>query len=253
MGDLFQLPENISTYGARIDDFYILITWIVAIVFVAVWITLGWFLVKYRHREGARALYLHGNHKLEWIWTLATAAVVFAVGLSSFPLWQEIKNPNRFPAPGLELIVAAKQFEWNFSYPGADGQIGTADDFVRRNQLHIPMGVPVRVTLTAEDVIHSFYVPEMRLKQDAVPGMQIPVWFQATKTGSYVMGCAELCGLQHYRMRATVTIHTPEEYARWHAEQVAAAAPPAAPAAGQQPPAPTNPGGAAPGGPAHVH
>jgi cytochrome c oxidase subunit 2 len=253
MNDLFRLPENISTYGARIDGFYILVTWICAIVFVGVWVTLGWFLIRYRHRDGARAEFSHGNKKLEWIWTIATAVVVFAVGLSSFGLWLDIKNPARFPPPGLELIVTAKQFEWNFSYPGADGQIGTADDFVRRNQLHVPVGVNVQLSLRAEDVIHSFYVPEMRLKQDAVPGMQIPIWFEATKTGQYVMGCAELCGIQHYRMRASVTVHTPEEYARWHAEQVAAAAPPAP---GAQPgmPAPGVTGGAAaPGAAAHVH
>jgi cytochrome c oxidase subunit II len=95
----------------------------------------------------------------------------------------------------LEVAVAAKQFEWNVTYPGPDGVLGTADDFTRRNQLHLPVGRVVHVHLTAEDVIHSFFLPEFRVKQDAVPGMRIPVWFEATRTGTFMLGCAELCGM----------------------------------------------------------
>jgi cytochrome c oxidase subunit 2 len=105
------------------------------------------------------------------------------------------------------------------TYPGKDGAIGTSDDYTIRGQIHVPVNRPIVATLTAEDVIHSFFVPAFRIKQDAVPGMQIRVWFQPTKPGEYELGCAELCGLGHYRMRAVVTVHTQEDYDRWMAER----------------------------------
>jgi cytochrome c oxidase subunit 2 len=111
--------------------------------------------------------------------------------------------------------VTAKQFEWNVTYPGADGQLNTADDFVKRNRMDLPAGRNVVVTLASEDVIHSFFVPEFRVKQDAVPGMHIPVWFNVTQAGEYVLGCAELCGNQHYRMRGTVVVHDGPAFDRW--------------------------------------
>jgi cytochrome c oxidase subunit 2 len=241
MGELFPFPENISTFGGRIDTLFAVIVVITGVVFVVVEAALLYFVVKYRHREGRKAYFYHGNKKLEIFWTSATAVIVLALAIASRPLWLDIKHPDRFPAPGLELIVTAKQFEWNVTYPGADGRIGTADDFVKRNQLHVPAGVPVRFTLASEDVIHSFWLPQLRLKQDAVPGMHIPVWFEATTPGTYEMGCAELCGLAHYRMRASVTVHSAADFATWQQNEIAAAAggaaaplaaaPPATPAA----------------------
>jgi cytochrome c oxidase subunit 2 len=139
-------------------------------------------------------------------------------------VWLDIKDPTHFPDPDLELIVTAKQFEWNVTYPGADGQLETDDDFTVRNQLRVPVDSNIRITLRSEDVIHSFYVPEMRLKQDAVPGMDIPAWFQATTTGQYVIGCAELCGIQHYSMDASFYVHTAAEWQQWNAQQQRAAA-----------------------------
>jgi cytochrome c oxidase subunit 2 len=124
----------------------------------------------------------------------------------------------------MSLAILAKQFEWHVSYPGADGRLGTPDDFSMRNQLHVPVNRAVVATLEAEDVIHSFFVPQFRVKQDAVPGMHIQVWFQPTKVGKYEIGCAELCGLGHYRMRGMVTVHSQEDYDRWVAAGPAAVA-----------------------------
>jgi cytochrome c oxidase subunit 2 len=134
-------------------------------------------------------------------------------------VWANIKSDRSFPDDALTLRVVAKQFEWNITYPGADGELDTGDDFTVRNQLHLPANEPVVVRLEAEDVIHSFFVPELRVKQDAVPGMTIPVWFEATGTGDFEIACAELCGLGHYRMRASVTIHDPADFQSWHASQ----------------------------------
>jgi cytochrome c oxidase subunit 2 len=239
MDRFFPFPENIASFGGRIDALFTAVVVITGVVFVLVEVALLVFVVKYRHREGQKALYHHGNKKLEIAWTSATALIVLILAGVSRGLWLDIKHPDRFPQPGLELQVVAKQFEWNVTYPGADGRIGTPDDFVKRNQLHVPTGVPVRFNLSSEDVIHSFWVPQLRLKQDAVPGMQIPVWFEATTPGDYEIGCAELCGLGHYRMRAAVTVHSPADFATWQQQEIAAAS------AARQSLAAAAPGGAA--------
>lgn len=213
------LPEDVSTFGPRIDSLFFTILWITGIVFVLVEVLLVYYIVKYRAREGRPAIFTHGNKRLEIIWTTATFAIVFFLGLASQPLWYAVKEPSRFPRGGLQLNVTAKQFEWHVTYPGLDGRLATADDFEKRNELDIPVGIPVHVTLRAEDVIHSFFLPQFRLKQDAVPGMEIPAWFQATKTGEFVLGCAELCGLGHYRMRGRVIVHSQEDFQRWVQQQ----------------------------------
>jgi cytochrome c oxidase subunit 2 len=224
MGDLFRLPENVSTFGASIDFYFLLILAITGIVFVAVEVLLVLFIIRYRRRPGRTATYSHGNLRLEYIWTGATAVIVIAIALATRGLWMDIKDPARFPAPDLALDVTAKQFEWEVRYPGPDGLLGTADDVVRRNQMHVPVGANVVFTLRSEDVIHSFYVPQLRLKQDAVPGMEIPAWFQATTAGEYPIGCAELCGMGHYRMAGTLFVLERAEFDRWLADQYAAAA-----------------------------
>ena len=217
----WSLPENIATYGGKIDAIFWVITVVTGIAFVLVEIGIIWFAVKYRRREGRRAHYTHGSKALEVLWTSVPALALVALGIYSADVWAQIKGRDSAPAGSLMLGVRAKQFEWNVTYPGADGTLGTSDDFVVRNQLHFPVNRPILIQLESEDVLHSFFIPQLRVKQDAVPGMTIPVWFEATKTGAYQIGCAELCGLGHYRMRARVTIHEPDEYERWHAEQVA--------------------------------
>jgi len=210
-------PENVSTFGERIDATYGTIFVATAVMFLLVEGLLVFFLVRYRHREGRRADPVHGNLRAEIVWTAVPLLGVLLLAYVSVDAWLDIKKAERIPRDAVPMVVHAKQFEWSVTYPGADGRIGTADDFERRNQLHLPTGRPVRVTLTAEDVIHSFFLPNFRVKQDAVPGMRIPVWFEATRTGEYVLGCAELCGLGHYRMRGTVSVHSPEEFDAWQA------------------------------------
>lgn len=216
-------PENASTFGASIDATYGMIFYVTAVAFVLVQGLLLYCIVRFRRREGRRAVPIHGNTRLEIVWTLVPFIGVMYIAFASASVWLDIKSADRMPTDGLELRVHAQQFEWNVTYPGADGQIETDDDFVARNQLHIPVGMPVRLVLTAEDVIHSFYIPEFRVKQDAVPGMEIPVWFEATTVGDYTLGCAELCGLGHYRMRGSVTVHSPQEFDSWQVEEAARA------------------------------
>ena len=218
------LPRQASTFGPSIDGLFIAILVITGIAFVVVEVGLVWFAIKYRARPGQKGFYTHGSTKVEVIWTAIPAVTVVVLGIVSNGAWVAMKGKHSTPADALPVIVRGKQFEWRITHPGPDGQLGTADDVKLRNQLHIPVNRAIAVKLEAEEVIHSFFVPEFRLKQDAVPGMNINAWFQATDTGQYEIGCAELCGMGHYKMRGRVFVHTAEDYQAWVAQQAAAAA-----------------------------
>ena len=215
----WMLPPGASTFAGDIDRIYYGILIVTAIAFVVVEVGLIWFLFKYRSRPGRVAHYTHGSLKAEVIWTAIPAVTVVVIGLLSGRVWTHIKGHNSVPEGALPIGIHAKQFEWNVTYPGPDGALETGDDFTIRNQIHVPVGRPVVATLNSEDVIHSFNVHAFRVKQDAVPGMQIRVWFQATQPGVYELACAELCGLGHYKMRAVVTVHTEESYQQWLGER----------------------------------
>lgn len=218
------LPHAASTFAGGIDFMFGLILAITGIAFVVVEVGLVWFVVKYRARPGRRAHYTHGNARAEVIWTAIPAVTVVVLGIMSNGIWVKVKGRDSIPADAMPVAVRAKQFEWNVWYPGPDGLLHTADDFKVRNQLHIVVNRPVDVELTAEDVIHSFFVPDFRIKQDAVPGMTIHAWFQPTETGEFDLACAELCGHGHYKMGAKVFVHTPEEYDAWVAQRLQAPA-----------------------------
>lgn len=207
------LPENVSTYGADIDSLFRLIFWITATVFVFVQVTLLVFLFKYRHRPGRRAEYTHGNNTLEIAWTIAPSIVLVVLALLSRATWEEIRG--EMPPGDVQVQVTAKQFNWDFLYPGPDGEFGTDDDLTLENDLNVPVNKVVRLTLKSRDVIHSFFVPSLRFKQDTLPGREIPGWFEATKAGVYEIPCAELCGFGHSGMLGKLTVHTAEDYEKW--------------------------------------
>jgi cytochrome c oxidase subunit 2 len=211
------LPENVSTYGGDIDRLFYLIFYITGIAWLLVQVAMLIFLVQYRHREGRRATYTHGNTTLEIIWTIVPALILVMLGFLSKATWETV----RYGAPKTDHVVqvTAKQFNWEMLYPGPDGKFETADDKMLENDLHVPVNTPIRVQLKAKDVIHSFFVPQFRLKQDAVPGRTIEVWFQATRPGRFEIPCAELCGFGHSGMLGHVTVQTAEEYQAWLKEQ----------------------------------
>ncbi len=215
----WSLPPNWSTQGVPIDRLFWIIFWITAVAFVLVELGVIWFVIRYRGREGRQATYTHGNNTLEVVWTVFPAIVLVALGIYSGRIWAGIRYPDSFPDDALTLGVTAKQFEWNVTYPGADMELGTPDDFTIRNQFHIPAYRKVVVRLESEDVLHSFFLPQLRVKQDAVPGMTIPIWFEATQPAEFQITCAELCGLGHYRMRGSVKVYDPDEYDVWYGEQ----------------------------------
>ena len=213
------LPEDVSTFGADIDSLFYLIYYITGVTFILVTVLMVWFLVAYRHKEGRRATYTHGNTTLEIVWTVIPAAIFIALSFMSVSTWARVKR--HAPDSDFELGVAAKQFNWEITYPGADGKLGTSDDVQFDNDLHVPVNKVVRVHLTAKDVIHSFYLPNLRLRQDAVPGRTILVWFEAIKPGKYELPCSQLCGFGHSGMKGWLYVHTPEEYQKWAAEHLA--------------------------------
>jgi cytochrome c oxidase subunit 2 len=122
-------------------------------------------------------------------------------------------------APTVEVV--ARQFEWRLRYPGRDGTLGTADDLFLVNDMHVPVDEDILVQLKSMDVLHSFFIPNLRIKQDAVPGMKIPVWFKATENGQFDIVCAELCGWGHYKMKGRVTVESREDFDRWLEAQYA--------------------------------
>jgi cytochrome c oxidase subunit 2 len=211
------LPENVSTYGEDIDSLFRLISTIGWIWFFLTEGAIVLFLVRYRARKGVRARYITGNGIGQLAWILVPAAIVLFLDLwidfRGNEVWARIKgNP---PASDLEVRVAAKQFNWEFFYPGPDGKFDTPDDLQLANELHVPVEKTVGLFLRSSDVIHSLFIPNLRFKQDAVPGREIRAWFRATKTGKYEIPCAELCGFGHSGMGGWLYVHKEEEYKEW--------------------------------------
>lgn len=211
--------EDISTYGGSVDSLYFVVLIVTGIAFLLVEGVLIYFLIRYRHREGRKGTYTHGNRRLEILWTVVPGAMLFALAVFQYGAWTRIKIDLPSESDAFLLSLEAQQFEWYAIYPGPDGQLGTTDDIEAPvNQIHVPVNKPVIVRLTARDVLHSFFVPVLRIKQDAIPGTTIPVWFEATKTGEYEIVCTELCGLGHYRMRGFLTVESEADLAAWLAE-----------------------------------
>ncbi len=214
-------PENVSTYGADVDAMFYLIYYITAVWFVLTEGLILYFLFRYRRRPGQRAAYVQGDNLKQLAWILVPAAIVvvldFWIDIRGAEVWAKIKG--QMPESDLRLQVTGKQFNWEIVYPGPDGKLGTADDLQLDNELHVPAGKIVRIVLKSKDVIHSFFLPNLRLKQDTVPGREIEAWFEATKPGKYEIPCAELCGFGHSGMNGWLIVHAPEDYAKWVKER----------------------------------
>jgi cytochrome c oxidase subunit 2 len=230
---LWWFPENISTHGQAIDDQFNRTLWVVGIAFVAAQVALGYIVFRFGRRGKERAQYVHGSNKLEVIWTLATAVVFVGVAVLGQKVWSDL-HLHDAPPDAVKISVVAQQFSWAYHYPGADGVFGKTDpkmindsslnfvgidasdpaakDDIQVATLAIPLNRPVELTLRSKDVIHSFFVPVLRFKQDTVPGLAIKVHFTATKVGKYEMTCAELCGMNHFKMNGFVLVLPEEDF-----------------------------------------
>jgi len=234
------LPPDVSVHGAKIDQLMSVLHWFMALLFIGWGVFFVYCLIRFRARPGHVAMYtpVKGIATKYIEGFVVVVEILLLFGLST-PVWLAYKNNVPDAAKALHIRLVAEQFAWNFQYPGKDGKFGKSDpslisgdnplgvdpedpsgkdDLVTVNQLHIPVNRPVIVAVSSKDVIHSFNIPVLRVKQDTVPGQQIPIWFEATQAGHFELACAQLCGLGHYRMRADVLIDTPEEFAKWAAE-----------------------------------
>lgn len=214
-------PKNVSTYGGEIDNVFYLIFYIVGFWFLLTAAAIIYFSIRYRRREDRRASPIYGEKMAEVAWILIPAAIVmlldFGIEFAGGKAWEKIKGET--PTADVTVRVTGKQFNWIITYPGPDGEFDTADDLQQENELNVPMDKVIQVVLNSEDVIHSFFVPNLRLKQDAIPGRKIKAWFKATESGRYEIACAELCGHSHYTMRGFLIVHSTEQYEKWMKER----------------------------------
>ncbi len=236
--DTWWLPKDASEHGHQVDSLFDVIFVVTGISFVLVQAVLVYLLVKYRYRKGRKAKFIHGHHKAEVIWTLTPAVLLLVMGILSIRAWAQIRTVPPDPAKEeiTEIEILAQQFQWNVRYAGKDGKFGTMDDIgsfaglygpgvtvptddereaVSPNYIRVPVGRTVRVHLMSRDVLHSFFVPNMRQKMDAVPGLRGQLWFKPVETGEYEIYCAELCGPQHYSMRGALKVLPVEEFDEW--------------------------------------
>ena len=214
------LPQDVSQHGHTIDHLFYFILWLTGAVFLATELALFFFLWRYDGKtSGQPVKFTHGSHSLEVVWTILPAATLLFIAIYQMNAWADSKMRPPQMAPTVE--VTGRQFEWRIRYPGlkAQGTIGDEDDVLVVNDLHLPVNEEILIELKSMDVLHSFFLPNLRVKQDAVPGMKVPVWFRATEVGTYDIVCAELCGWGHYKMKGRLTVEPREQFERWLEEK----------------------------------
>lgn len=212
------LPVDVSEHGRTIDHLFYFILWLTGVVFVGTEIALFYFLWRYDERTNSEPVkYTHGSHSLEVVWTILPAATLLFIAIYQMNAWASEKIlPPEIP-PTVE--VTGRQFEWRLRYPGTDGVLYTPDDIFHVNDLHLPANEQVLLVVKSMDVLHSFFLPNLRVKQDVVPGMKQYVWFKSNEVGEFDIVCAELCGWGHYKMKGRVTFEPRSEYDAWLAQQ----------------------------------
>jgi cytochrome c oxidase subunit 2 len=276
------LPRDVSSHGADIDNLFYVILYITGFFFVLTEAVLVYNMWRFSGDPGRKPEYTHGNHTLELAWTIVPAGILLFVAFAQVGAWERIKYQSRMPQPEEYMAkgefqvveVSARQFEWRIRYPSQktmDAMVAQpklantfavtpqSDDVWLVNELHVWKGTNVRVYLRTRDVLHSFFLPNLRIKQDAVPGKTIPVWFQPTDYNTvpvdregkplasaadepagwkdgydpavstlghadqvWDLGCAELCGWGHYKMKGKLFVHKDiADFRKWleHAEQ----------------------------------
>jgi cytochrome c oxidase subunit II len=234
-------PAGVSSRAPLLDHEFYVAFWMLGGLFVAGQMVLAWVLMKRRTPQPLPRNW-YGNGRLEIVWTLAITAIFFWFHISGGHLWSQM-SAHHSSADAIQVEVTGVQFQWYFRYPGPDGRFGRIDaqkfanaaegnplgidpgdaagkDDILSSALVLPAGRDIDLTLRAQDVVHSLFIPAMRFKQDTVPGMEIHSHLTPAQTGTYEIACAELCGLGHYRMRAVVRVVSEEEFERWlHAQK----------------------------------
>ncbi len=232
------LPPLASVFGREIDRLFYSTLIITGVVFVLVHVLLALFVWRYAAYGDRKALYWYDNRKLELSYTIIPAIVLAIMVSMGGVVWATIHKAP--PADALLVDERGEQFSWLSRYPGPDGVFGRVDpklidhrtnpmgldpsdpaasDDIVSSELHLVVNRPVRVRLRSTGVIHSFFIPQFRVKQDAVPGMTIETWFTPTREGPYEIACAELCGIGHYAMKGKVVVESQQAFDAWLAQQ----------------------------------
>jgi cytochrome c oxidase subunit 2 len=238
MLNFLNLPVQASTHAGDIDQMIALVHWLMLVLFVGWGAYFVFVLVRFRKKANPVASYAGAKGKISKGTEVAVALIeVLLLVFYAIPAWA--KRVKAFPAENEAVVVrvVGEQFSWNIHYPGPDGKFGRTDiklvtadnplgldrkdpnakdDITTINQLNLPVDRPVLVHLSTKDVIHSFGLFEMRVKQDAIPGMTMPVWFIPNRIGDYEIACSQLCGLGHFRMRGFVTIQSAADFQKWY-------------------------------------
>ena len=242
MLDWLGMPIAASAHAGEVDQIMVLVHWLMLALFVGWGAFFTYVLFRFRRRRNPTASYTGARGRFASVVEVGVlVAEIVLLAFFSIPFWT--RNVDAAPPPENEATVVrvvAEQFAWNVHYPGADGVFGRTDirlvspdnplgldrseavgkdDLVVNNRLNLPVGKPVIVFLSSKDVMHSFGLPQMRVKQDAIPGIVQPVWFTPTMTGEWDIACPQLCGPGHYRMKGVYQIQTPEEYQAWLKEE----------------------------------
>lgn len=234
-------PPAITPVGHEIDQQFFLTLVVTGIVFVLAQLALAWMVFKYRD-HGQKAHFTRGNHALEVIWTTATLVIFVGLGALATHAWGQVHFGGVEPG-ALQVEVTGVQFTWTFRYPGPDGKFGKIvpadidasvgnplgldpndpagkDDIVVPD-LYVPVNQQIELMIRSQDVIHSFFVRELRIKQDAVPGLIVPIHFRVEQTGDYEITCNQLCGLGHYHMHAIMHVLSQADFEQWEKKQEA--------------------------------
>ena len=218
------LPKNVNEYGGVIDSLFMFILYLTGVIFLATGVAMFWFLWKYSAANNTEAVkYTHGSHTLEIVWSILPAITLLFIAVCQMNAWADAKmrRPMMTNADGEEIPmppiarVTGRQFEWRIQYAGADGVLDTKDDIFTVNELHLPAHEEVVLQIQSEDVLHSFFLPNLRVKQDIVPGLDQYCWFKANETGKFDIVCAELCGWGHYKMRGEVTLESRDKFEKF--------------------------------------
>ena len=224
------LPEDISSDGHVIDGLFNFILYLTGAIFIGTGIALFWFLWKYdADAASGDVKFVHGSHTLELVWSVLPAATLLFIAIYQMDTWagEKLIRPALLPGPdgvvgtpddSAMVEVTGRQFEWRVRYPGKDGTLSTPDDLHTVNELHVPVDEEIVVAIKSDDVLHDFFLPNLRIKQDVVPGMKQFVWFKPLKRGTYDIVCAELCGWGHYKMKGRLTVESRARYESWLAQ-----------------------------------
>lgn len=229
-----------SVQGRIIDQYFNAILFVTAVAFVATHLFLAAALIRYAARGKQRAAHWHEHLGAELTWTIVPGAAFIALGILGVFTWTKLYSP---PPPNAQVVeVTGRQFFWYVRYPGPDGKFARTDakfvsqnnplgldpndpatktNVVILNDLHIVNNRPIEVRVRSTDVIHSFFVPNFRVKQDAVPGRTFAIWFTPDREGKYQIACAQLCGTGHYTMRGNVTVESQDAFDQWLKQQEA--------------------------------